>query len=511
MKTLSLILVMVSGVTLASAQESAKTLALSLQDCIQRALEHNLDLQVERYSPQIANFNLQGAYADYDPTINLGGSHGYSLSGGGYDESGRPLPSGSSIDTDSFYAGLGNTLTPWGMTYGLQGRISESYGPISRSTIDTNGMIQTFTDQYDNTQGSLVATVRQPLLKNFLIDATRLNIRVRRLALQQSELKLRGTVISVATSVELAYYDLIYARESLKVQEKAVELAGQLVRENKKRVEVGTMAPLDEKQAEAQEAGNRADLLQSQRVLAAAENALKRLMTDRFSELQPVELIPSDKLSPPAQTFDLQLSWTRGLSQRPDLLQAKLDVERAGVELKYYHNQLYPELDLVGTYGHNASGVREFYQGFGQLVGGQQPTYTVGAQLSFPLSNTGARSRYRAGKVAKEQVVLAVKKIEQDIMVQIDDAIKLAKASYERMQATRQSREFAQAALDAEQKKLENGKSTSFEVLRLQRDLTTASSEEIRAQTEYKRNLAQLSSFEASTLDRLGINLEVMK
>lgn len=494
-KTLSLVMVLATGAAWAGAQEATNTKAVSLQDCLQMALEHNLDLQVERYNPQLATFDLQGAYSDYDPTFSLGGTHNYSLSGGGFDQNGRPLP-GSSIDEDRFNAGIGNTLTPWGMTYSLQGNIREAYGSTSTRP------------DYDNASGSLSASVKQPVLKNFLIDATRLNIRTKKIALQQSEFKLRGVIISTVTSVELAYYDLIAARESVKVQEKAVELAAQSVRENKKRVEVGTLAPLDERQAEAQEAASRSDLLQSQRVLAAAENALKRLLTDRFSEMQPVDLIPSDPLTAPSQVFDLQLSWTRGLSQRPDLLQAKLDIERAGVELKYYRNQLFPELDLVGTYGHasGGEGIREFSQGFGELVGGNQPFYSVGAQLSFPLGNTGARSRYRSSKVNKEQLVLGVKKLEQDIMVQIDDAIKLAKSSFERMKATREAREFAQAALEAEQKKLENGKSTSFEVLRLQRDLTSASSSEIGAQVEYKRNLSQLSSFEASTLERLGLN-----
>lgn len=495
MKTLSLILVMASGVTLASAQQSGKTLALSLQDCIQQALEHNLDLKVERYSPQIANFNLQGAYADYDPNFNLGGSHSYSLSGGGRDPNTQlPVPS-SSVDQNSFNTGLGG-LSPWGMTYNLQGNIAETFGSIG---LDPDS---------DNTRGSASASLRQPLLKNFLIDATRLNIKVNKLAVQQSELKLRGTIILVATDVEVAYYNLMAARENVKVQEKAVELAAQSVRENKKRVEVGTMAPLDEKQADAQEAASRADLLQSQRALAAAENALKRLITERFSEIQPVELVPSDKFSAPLQVFDLQVSWSRGLSQRPDLLQAKLEVERAGVQLKYYKNQLYPELDLVGTYGHGAGGVgiREYSDGFHDLGQGTKPYYSYGAQLNFPLGNTGARTRYRAGKVTKEQLVLGVKKLEQDIMVSIDDAIKLAKASYQRMQATREARDYAQSALEAEQKKLENGKSTNFEVLRLQRDLTSASSDMIGAHLEYKRNLAQLSSLEASTLERLGID-----
>ena len=497
MKSFALILVVAAGVTVAGAQQSAKTLALSLQDCIQQALEHNLDLKVERYNPQIATLNLQGAYADYDPNFSLGGSHSYSLSGGGIDPSTHlPSPT-SSIDADSFTSGLAGLL-PWGMTYSAQGNIAESYGTISGFPSD-------------NTHGSASLSLRQPLLRNLLIDATRLNIQVNKLSLRQSDLKLRGTIITVVTSVELAYYDLIFARESVKVLEKAVELAAQSVRENKKRVEVGTMAPLDEKQAESQEAASRADLLQGQRVLAAAENALKRQITEQFSEIQPVEIVPADKLTTPLQLFDLQLSWSRGLSQRPDLLQAKLDVEKIGVQLKYNRNQLYPEIDLVGTYGHGTggAGINEFYQGFGELARGNKPFYSYGAQLNFPLGNTAARTKYAATKLAKEQLVLGVKKLEQDIMVSIDDAIKLAKVSYERMQATRQAREFAQAALEAEQKKLENGKSTNFEVLRLQRDLTSAASEEIRSQTEYKRNLAQLSSFEASTLERLGINLEV--
>ena len=490
-------MVMASVVTEASAQESSKTHAVSLQDCIQQALEHNLDLKVERYDPQIASLNLRGAYADYDPSFSIAGSHNYSLSGGGIDPA-THLPSPTStIDQNSFNAGLSG-LAPLGLNYSLQGNIAESYGTIGGFPSD-------------NTRGSALINLKQPLLKNFWLDGTRLNIRVKKLALQQSELKLRNAIIGVATSVELAYYDLIYARENVKVLEKAVELAAQSVRENKKRVEVGTMAPLDEKQAESQEATSRSDLLQSQRLLAAAENALKRLITERFSEFQPVELVPSDILTAPFQVFDLQLSWNRGLSQRPDLLQAKLDVERSGVELKYYRNQLFPELDLVGTYGHSAGGasIQEFSQGFDELRMGNKPFYSYGAQLTFPLGNTGARTRYRASKLAREQLVLGVKKIEQDIMVAIDDAIKLAKSSYQRMQATREAREYAQAALEAEQKKLENGKSTNFEVLRLQRDLTSASSEEIRAQTDYKRNLSQLSSFEASTLDRLGINLEV--
>ena len=155
--------------------------------------------------------------------------------------------------------------------------------------------------------------------------------------------------MSTVTTVEQAYYDLIYARENVTVQEKAVELATQLVVENKKRVEVGALAPLDEKQAEAQAASSQAALIAARSALAVQENTVKQLITDDYAASAAVELQPTAPLSAPVQVFDRQISWSKGLTQRPDLLQAKLDVERQGITLKYNYNQLFPELDLVGS------------------------------------------------------------------------------------------------------------------------------------------------------------------
>ena len=162
--------------------------------------------------------------------------------------------------------------------------------------------------------------------------------------------------MTIVTTVEQAYYDLIYARENVTVQEKAVELATQLVVENKKRVEVGALAPLDEKQAEAQAASSQATLIAARSTLAIQENTVKQLITDNYFAMEPVDLQPTVPLSAAIQVFDRQISWSKGLTQRPDLLQAKLDVERQGITLKYNFNQLFPELDLVGSYGQGASG-----------------------------------------------------------------------------------------------------------------------------------------------------------
>jgi len=474
---------------------------ITLTECISLALSNNLDLQIERYNPMLARYSLGAAQGGYDPELRLSGEHSDTDSGSTLLSGLYPVPGASTVN-DSFRGGVGGLL-PWGMTYDLSARANQNSG--NTFILDTNNLV--ITRPFQDSQSSAQISVAQPLLKNFWIDGTRLNIRVSKIGVQQSDLALRGSIMSTVTDVELAYYNLVFTRESVKVQEKAVELANRLVQENKRRVEVGAMAPLDEKQAESQAASSRADLLQAQRALAAAENDLKRKLTADFASWADKELVPSENLKAEIQAFDLQNSWGRGLDQRPDLLQARLDVEAQGVRLKYNRNQIWPQLDVLGTYGYNGSG-DEFQSSIQDVRDRDRPFWSVGGQFTFPLGNRTARNNYRSSKATLEQVVLSVKRLEQSILVQIDDAVKLAKASYERIKATRESREYSEAALEAEQKKLESGKSTSFEVLRLQRDLTTARSEEIRALTEYNRNLAQLSLAEASTLQRLGLSLE---
>src|ERR1019366_2373263 len=144
-----------------------------------------------------------------------------------------------------------------------------------------------------------------------------------------------------------------------------------------------------------------------------------------------------------------------------------------------------------------------------QLGDGSRPFYSYGAQLTFPIGNTGARATYKKSKLAMEQYGLMLKKLEQAIMTTIDNDINQAQSSYQQVAATRAASEYAAEALDAEQKKLESGKSTTYTVLQMQRDLTTARGNEIQALATYNKALAQLSLDEASTLQRLGINVEV--
>ena len=314
--------------------------------------------------------------------------------------------------------------------------------------------------------------------------------------------------MTTITTLEQAYYDLIYNRENVNVQQKAVELAERLVMENRKRLEVGALAPLDLQSAEAQAASSRAAVIAARSQLGTQERLLKSLITDAYSsDWANVGLEPGANLTAPAPVLNLQDSWSKGLAQRPDLLQAKLDVERQGIQLKYDKNQLWPELDVFGTYGYNGSG-REFSDAFADFKTTDRPFYTYGGKITVPLANLRARNSYKADKANMQQLVLTLKQLEQNILIQIDNDIGTIRANYDQAQATRSAREYEEAALDAEQKKLESGKSTTYTVLQVQRDLTNARGNEIQALDTYNKSLSQLSLDEGSTLDRLQIRWE---
>jgi outer membrane protein len=124
------------------------------------------------------------------------------------------------------------------------------------------------------------------------------------------------------------------------------------------------------------------------------------------------------------------------------------------------------------------------------------------------LTQTSARNNYKSAKATREQISLTLKQLEQNVMIQIENAIAVANTAFQRVSATREARVYAEAALAAEQKKLESGKSTSFVVLQLTRDLTTARSAEIRALADYNIAVAQIALNEGSTLERRHVNIQ---
>jgi outer membrane protein len=506
-KSLSLLalLLVAAGRTVGAEASAATALphSVSLQDCIEMALRNNLELRIERYNPQLALYDVNAARGGYDPVVRGSAEHDNRTQGARIDELGRLVPSYSSLQ-NSYNGGVGGLL-PWGMTYDFAANVSPQTGErVIFNPVNSNY----FKLPLESSYGDVRMRLTQPLLKNFLIDSTRLNISTAKLRLKSSEQSLRQKVMDVVTRVETAYYDLLYARQALAVQEQALALTRRLEQENRKKLEVGSIAKLDLTQAEAQAASTEADLLTAQRNLAIQMNVLKQLLSDDFAAWANDSLEPSGQLTAERQFFNRQESWSKGLMLRPDLLQARLEVERSGIQVKYDKNQLLPQLDLIGSYGLTGTGVRTGYA-LDQLTSRDQPYWAVGGQISFPIGNHSARSRYAASRAVADQTLISLKRLEQQVLVQIDDAIKQAQSSYDRVLATRKAVEYSKEAFDGEQKKLDNGASTAFQVLRLQRDLTAAQSDEIQALAAYQKALALLAQFEGSTLERRGIDLTI--
>jgi len=506
---------------------------LSLQDCIQIALQHNFTIQINRYNPQIARYNLWGAYGVYDPNFTASVDHSYNLSPGGIDEQGRAF-AGTESESDNLRSGLAGLL-PWGLTYSLG--VSASDQTVTRPTIlsgtnivgfstntffdvNTNPVVllnPTFNSipsksAFETTSAQAGAlSLTQPLLRNFWIDSDRLTIFLNKKELQKSEADFRDTLMSTITQVETAYLRLIQANENVLVQQKALELAEQTVSENKKKVEVGAMAPLEAQQAEAQAAATRATLLKVQSDAGTQQRVLKSLLSDDYTNSWLNVIIePKDKLTAIPQDFDLQESWRKALAYGGSpvrLQQLRLTVQENEERVRAQRNQLFPEVDLTGSYGYNGSG-REYSDAFGEIQRGDAPFWSIGAQMSIPLTQTAARNNLRAAKASRDQQKLTLKAQEQNTLITIENDIANIRNDYESIQATREARRYAEAALDAEQKKYENGKSTLFDILGLQAKLTQARFDEVSALAAYNVDIATLSYDEGSTFDRLQINLD---
>jgi outer membrane protein TolC len=242
----------------------------------------------------------------------------------------------------------------------------------------------------------------------------------------------------------------------------------------------------------------------AQSQLGTQERVLKGLNTDNFPAWADIGIIPEGSLTATRQTFDRQMSWKTALEKRPEYQQAKLDAERAGIQLKYDFNQLFPEVDVLGTYGYNGSG-SVFSGALFDVQRQNRPFYSFGGQIRFPFGNIAARNTYNSDKVSLQQFVLQIKAVERNILIAIDNDIGTLKSAYDTVQATHAQRLYEEQALAAENKKLENGKSTTYNVLLVQRDLTAARGAEIQALDAYNKFLSQLSLDEGTTLERLNI------
>jgi outer membrane protein TolC len=500
------------AIAVASAQTTnspANTRPLSLRNCIDLALTRNLDLRIQHLTVEMAGDALSSAYGVYSPNFSFDATHSYESDLGSFDAKKFNPYMPAKITTDKLGADL-NGKVPFGFSYDFGGTVRKNeaitdfnYDP--GDAVFFPGGIRSTNDH----DAAVSLNMRQHLLKDFWIDSDREVVLVRRTDLKMTQQALRLQIMATLLAVELSYYDLIAARDEIHVREEALKLRRQFVADTQRRVQVGDSPPLDDAQAETQLQNTLTQLAAAREIYSASQNHLISLLTDDFKSWVGEELQPTDALQSNPVAVNRSDSFQSALSQRPDLIEARLAVEKTGALVKFRLNQIFPSLDLVGSYGGLGS---ENYSGGDALndaFATRNPIYSYGVVVSFPLDNASARGDYRASKAAKQIAELQLKKAEQDVLLQVADFVSSIEFRYSQVASTHQARIYAEAALDAETKKFQNGFSTSFMVLQFQETLTDARTAEVRAQVDYNKALAQLAFAEGTILEKHHINLEV--
>jgi outer membrane protein TolC len=473
--------------------------SLTLRESFDLALAKNLDLQIEHLTADIAGYNLSASYGVYVPTFSFRAQHDYVSEPADFDPKKVGLDFGYVMQNDTLEPSLRGQL-PIGLSYQVK-----AYTREDNASTDLGPAGIRNTNNYFS-EGRI--DLQQHLLRDFWIDAEREQILLKRKDLKISQQGLRFQIMKTLLAVELTYDDLVAAREAVRVQEKALELRQQLVAETRRRVQVGDLPPLDEEQAETQLQNTITALTAARELYVAQQNIIKGLLSDDFQAWADVELLPVDSLLAIQQDINRSESFVRAMENRPDLIQARLAVDKSDVEVKFRKNQLYPNLDLVGAYG--GLGVAdEPGTSINNALSFNNKEYTYGVVLSFPLSNVSERGLYKASKANRQIALLQLKRAEQEILLQIADLVYRAESRFTQVSSTRKARTYAESALAAEVKKLQNGLSTAFFVLQLQETLTAARTAEVQALADYNKIIAQLSFAEGSTLEKHHLSVGV--
>ena len=494
-----------------SAPDNRPVVRLTLDDAVKFALERNLDIAVQRLNPEINDLGVARIRSAYHPSLTS------TVSAAGLSQ----LPTSQLIgganvvqDTQTVNGGIAQ-LVPWG-----GGSLQASFNNF-RQTSTSNNVL--YNPQIQSVWSGIYT---QPLLRGFRTDSTRQQLGVTRINRDISDVQLRATITNTVSNVRNAYWDYVFAVQSVDVAQQSVTLADQLVKDNQTRVEVGTMAPIDVVQAQSQAATQQQNLVTAQGAMRTAELSLKRLIVAGATDSNwNVQLNPVDRPDFRPEPIDLESAVRRALSERTDLDIAKKTSQENEVTLKYLKDQLLPQADLQATYGLGGIGGIQTTRpsgvlggdpvitpggigdAFSSLFNNSFPRWTVQVNFSYPLGVSFQQASVARARVTLLQVQAQVKQIELQVATDVTNAVINVQSGVERVQAAQAARELAQKTLEAEQSKFEVGMSTNYNVILTQRDLATAQANELQAILNYRKSLVELERLQQTTLTSLGISI----
>jgi outer membrane protein TolC len=499
----------------APGQDGRPVVALSLDDAIKLALERNLDISVQRLNPQTFDFSLAGLRSVYRPTLTSTISQQSQTNPSTQTTSGGSVGTGIVGDTTTYNAGLAQSL-PWG-----GGTFTATLNNNRATTTSTTAL---FNPNY-NTNWS--ALFNQPLLRNFKIDNNRQQLLVTQLNQDISEIQLQATIINTLSNVRNAYWDYVFAVQSVEVARTSLNLAEQLVRDNQTRVEVGTMAPIDVIQAQSQAATQRQNLAIAEGTRRTNELILKRLIVSGTQDPNWAGAIdPIDRPDFAAIEVNVDEAVRRALSARTDLAQVRKNLEVNNVTLRFLKNQTLPQVDLNARYGLVGQGGTQFISegnGVNRVVTGtipggyadalstlfnrNYPAWTVGLSINYPIGTSAQEATYARAQLQSNQVEAQLRQIELQIATDVTNAATQVQNNIERVQAAQAAREFAERQREAEQSKFEVGMSTNYFVVQSQRDLATAQNNELQAILAYRRSVVELERLQQTSTSTANITI----
>jgi len=498
--------------------DSRQAKPLSLKEAIAIAIANNLDVAIRKLDPESARFGIDQARAVFDPLFGSTGSYDRSAAGLFAGTGANPFQKsleekGSSLQTQ---ATLSQTLQE-GLTY--QGTLTStrSYSPGTPSSE------KVYTS-------SLSLNVRQPLLRQFGFDVNRTDIEVAKLGVATSEEGFRRTVIDTLGAVENAYWDLSAAISNLDVAHESLKLANDLLALNRKKVEVGTLAPIQITEAEAGVASREEGVIIAQADIRNAEDNLRRIMNvPPDSPDWTMAITPSDKLPFEPAEIDLGAMIRAALEERPEIRQAKQDLRTKELRYRFSQNGTKPGLDALGSYSPRGDNVdralvdltgdgipdlaRTFIHGstkdsVREVFDNVNYDWSVGLSLSIPIGNRAAKAVEAQTHIALEQSQLTLQNLERGIQVEVRTAVRAVDTGVKRVASARSNVVLQVKKLEAEQKRYDNGMSTSFQVLSFQNDLTAARSAEIAAITAYNKAVVDLGRVTATLPETSGVTID---
>ena len=464
---------------------------LTLDDAVERALERNLDISVERLNPQTFDFAIAAIDANYRPT--------FTSNFGMRSQSQFPRSQTAGADmlvTDTM---TGNTGLSQNMKWG-GGSFAVAFNNNRQEQSDA------FATRNPAINTNFSAAYVQPLLRNFRIDGTRAQLQITKLNQEMSETALRATIVRTLANVRNAYWDYVFTIQAAEVAERSLALASKLVEDNQARVEVGVLAPLDVVQAQAEQANRRQAVATTSAARRTAELALKRLIVNGTDDpLWVAAIEPIDRPTYSTEAIDVTAAVRRALANRTDLQTSRRQMQSNDISLKNLSDQQLPALDLTATYGMAGVGGPTFVRssqlggtilntipsGYSDalriLANRDAPTWNVALSLSYPIGTSPAESNVARARLQQRQTIAQARQLELTIATEVTNAALQVESNRERLQAALAARELAERRLDAEQSRFDVGLSTNFFVVQAQRDLRDAQNSELRALLDYRR------------------------